>query len=164
MAITVTYKWLLAPMFEGVLRKVAGYTSFPTAKDTYNAAKIVELLDREIRDGRAKSKVLTEKYAPILRVKEGAENAPTAEAMTKAQEEFKVEITDLLEKTNVVLEKQKQIPLEQLDALKLTPSEMLCFSQVIDFSAVEDKEALAKTLATSSAVLESQRHGTSLEA
>jgi hypothetical protein len=158
MAIKITYKWLLAPMFENVLRKLAGYTGFPTAKDTYNAAKIVELLDREIGAGRAKSRALADKYAPILRVKEGStEAAPSAEAVAKAQEEFKAEITALLETNFVDLEKQTQIKIEHLDALKLSPSEMLCFNEAIDFSSIEDKAELAKAITTFSVVQESQQ-------
>ena len=150
MSVKVSYKWLLAPKFAETVKKISQFGGFPSVKQSYNAARLVELLESELKKAQREWIGVKAKYAPILgrpaeKNEDGTSKEPTEE-FKKAQAEFNEEMTAVLSQT-VVFEKRDLIKASELDKLGLSPAELLCVFEVLDFSDLDDMEAKAKELA-----------------
>lgn len=156
MAVTVSYKWLLAPKFAETVKKISGFEGFPTVKDSYNAARLLELLESELKRAQTEWLKVKAKYHPVLgkapeKNEDGTPKEPSPEVI-KAQGDFTKEMTELLS-FSVTFDKRDAIKIEHLDRAGLSPAELLCVSQILDFSSVEDQDDLAKSLASHAAEL-----------
>jgi len=127
--VQVQYKWLLNPKFIEVMRKIADHRGFPSIKESYNASKLVEKLEQELRIALKQRQALVEKFS----AEEGAENVSEEDQKTK-QKAWEEEITKLGEHT-VALEKREQINVDHLEGLKLSPSDILILNNIVDFSS-----------------------------
>lgn len=149
MSVTVSNKWLLAPKFAETVKKVSNYAGFPSIKDSYNASRLVEQLESELKTAQALYIKIVQKYAPLLGKKaDEAETQESAEKV-KAKADYQKEMTELLE-LSVVLQKRNAVKIEHLEKLALAPAEILCISQILDFSSLDASaaEEKAKELAS----------------
>jgi hypothetical protein len=146
MAVTVSYKWLLAPKFADTVKKISNFGGFPSIKQSYNAARLVEQLESELKRAQVEWLKIKAKYQPLLGKTE-EKSQETTEEYKKAQEDFTREMTELLSFT-VTFDKRDLIKIEDIEKLGLSPAEILCISQVLDFSSIEDQEAKAKELSS----------------
>jgi hypothetical protein len=124
--VKIQYKWLLAPTFLEVMRKVAGHAGFPTIKDSYNASKLVEHIESERKTAARMRDQLVEKFT-----KNGEQNG---EETKEGKEALWKEAIDALLAHEVTLEKRSPIKVEHLEGLKLSPIDLLALGSLIDFS------------------------------
>ncbi len=142
MAIELEYKYILSDKFHAALKKLADFADFPTQKAAYNVAKIIELVERELKIALKARESLFAKYKKYDAEYTKENPAPfTPAEKIEATEKFKVEIDELLAMKVTLDERREKIKFSDLEKLQLAPSELICAECIIDFEALLDDKA-----------------------
>ncbi len=142
MAIELEYRYILSDKFHAALKKLADFADFPSQKAAYNVAKIIELVERELKIALKSRESLFAKYKKYDETYTAENPAPfTPQEKLEATEKFKAEIDELLSMKVSIDERREKIKFSDLAKLQLAPSELICAECIIDFEELLDGKA-----------------------